>query len=90
MRDISAPELESALYKAFVDHRADSILITSRRQAFQIESAAYGVEKGWLHQTIDDSDEQSTAWIFRLTEAGKQHFGLVREATRKERNDATD
>lgn len=69
-------ELEAALYRAFVTGKANYIVITSRRQQFQIESASYGVDKGWLKQTIDNRDEQSTAWIYRLTKAGEKHFGL--------------
>jgi hypothetical protein len=68
---------EASLRRAFVDHYADYIVITSRRERFQIESASYGIEQGWLSGYMDERDEQSSAWILRLTEKGKEHFGLT-------------
>lgn len=69
-----APEYESALRRAFFDRRADSIVITSRRERFQMESANYGIEQGWLTGELDESDEQSAAFVCRLTDAGRKHF----------------
>jgi uncharacterized protein YbdZ (MbtH family) len=69
-------EYESALRRAFVDHRADCIVITSRRQQFQIESANYGIDQGWLTGKLDESDEQSASYVCRSTEKGREHFGL--------------
>jgi hypothetical protein len=69
-------EPEAALRRAFVDHHADYIVITSRRQQFQIESANYGIGQGWLKGEWDERDEQSAAWICRLTDQGRKHFGL--------------
>lgn len=70
-------EYEAALRRAFVDKRWDSIMIDSRRQEFQIKSANYGVEKGWIVGEWNDQDVQYTFWTGRLTEAGKKHFGLL-------------
>jgi len=67
---------EEILKIAFVDKKADYIVITSRRQQIQIEAASYGVEKGWLRQEVVEPDEQSTAWLFYLTDLGREHFGL--------------
>lgn len=70
-------EYEEALRKAFVENKWDSILIDSRRQEFQIRSANYGIEKGWIAGEWHDGDVQYTYWTGTLTEAGKQHFGLI-------------
>ena len=69
-------EYEASLRCAFVDRHADFIVIDSRRQQFQIESANYGVDQGWIKGTWDDRDEQSTVWIGRLTKKGRKHFRL--------------
>jgi hypothetical protein len=69
-------EYEAALRRAFVDGRADYIIITSRREQFQIEAANFGVYKGWLRGEWETWDEQSTAWVCRLTLEGRKHFGL--------------
>jgi hypothetical protein len=74
--DYTVAELEAALRRAFVDRRADYIVLTSRYQRFQIASANHGIDQGWLRGAWDDSDEQSTAFICRLTDAGRKHFGL--------------
>lgn len=73
-------EYEAALRRAFVERRADYIVIDSRRQEFQIKSASYGIDRGWLSGSIVESDPQSTAWVLRLTEAGREHFGVQRGA----------
>lgn len=72
----SNAEYESALRRAFVDHRADYIVITSRHQQFQIESANYGIKQGWLTDEFNEYDEQSAVWVCRLTKRGREHFGL--------------
>lgn len=72
----SNTEYESALRRAFVDNRASSIVITSRRQQFQLDAVSYGSEQGWLTGELDDSDEQSAAYVCRLTKKGREHFGL--------------
>lgn len=73
----SPQEYEDALRRAFVERRADYIVINSRRQQFQIESANYGVEQGWIKGEWHDIDEQSTAWTGRLTDEGRGHFGIT-------------
>lgn len=75
-RDPREAEYEAALKRAFVDRRADYIVITSRREQFQAESANYGIDQGWLSGEWDDRDEQSTAFVCRLTPEGRKHFGL--------------
>jgi hypothetical protein len=69
-------EFEASLRRAFVEHHADFIMIDSRRHVFLIESAAYGVERGWLTEKFIELDEQSSQLRYRLTAAGKRHFGL--------------
>jgi hypothetical protein len=76
MTDYQPHEYESALRRSFVEKRASCVVITSRRQQFQIEAVNYGIDQGWLEGEWDRSDEQSTAFVARLTEAGKRHFGL--------------
>lgn len=67
-------EREAMLHRAFVEKRAGCIVITSRRERLQIQSAEYGVERGWLAKTVDTEDEQSTAWVYRLTPKGRTYF----------------
>jgi hypothetical protein len=69
-------EYEAALRRAFVEKRAACVVISSRRQQFQIRCTNYGIEQGWLKGRWDDSDEQSTAFVARLTDEGRTHFGL--------------
>lgn len=80
LRDTDGPaEFEAALRKAFVAHRADFIFIDSRRMAFQLASASYGVERGWLRCRVHNEDEQSTWYEYRLTPQGRKYFGLPRK-----------
>jgi uncharacterized protein YbdZ (MbtH family) len=76
MSDWCNSDLEAALRRAFVDHSADYIIITNRREQFQIESANYGIDQGWLNSEWVERDEQSAAFVCRLTAEGKKHFGL--------------
>ena len=69
-------EFESALRRCFVERHADYWLVTSRRDQFGIEAGNFGIERGWLEGRLDTRDEQSTAWICRLTDKGREHFGL--------------
>ena len=73
---VQTVEYEDALRRAFVERRADYIVITSRRQQFQIASSGYGIEQGWLQGYWDTRDEQASAWVCRLTAKGREHFGL--------------
>lgn len=62
-----------SLVRAFRDGKADFILIDSRRQQFQIESAEYGLAEGLLYFEEKGSDiEQYTAYTYRLTAYGKE------------------
>jgi hypothetical protein len=69
-------EKEAMLRRAFVDHRADYIVISSRREWRQIESANYGVARGWLKSEWHEEDEQSAYVKYRLTPEGRKYFGL--------------
>lgn len=69
-------ELEAALQRAFVQHRADYIVIDSRRHQFLWEGARMGLDRGWLSCEVVEPDEQSTELRYRLTEAGRTHFGV--------------
>ncbi len=71
-------ELEAAIKRAFVDHRADFVIIDSHRDRFLIASAQLGVNKGWLSEKFVEIDEQSSQLQYRLTSEGKIHFGLNR------------
>lgn len=72
-------DYEDSLRKAFVDHRADYIVITSRREQYQIQAANYGLDQGWLYSQMDSTDEQSSAWVLRLTDKGKEYFGIPKK-----------
>ncbi len=74
--EISDEEKEAMLRRAFVQGRADYIVISSRREWRQIESANLGVDRGWLKSQWHDEDEQSTCVTFRLTDKGRKHFGV--------------
>lgn len=67
-------EKEAMLRRAFVDHRADFVTITSRHEERQLASVCYGDYMGWLQMSIDNRDIQSTVFIYRLTDAGRKHF----------------
>jgi len=79
MTQFVTEDLEAALRRAFIDKHAKCIVITSLHERFQIESAKYGVDRGWLRGEMDTSDEQSSVWICRLTEEGRRHFGLTKD-----------
>lgn len=68
-------ELEAALRRAFVQHRADYILIDNRRDRFLCESAKLGLDRGWISGEVLEL-EQSTEVRYRLTEGGRTHFGV--------------
>lgn len=73
---MTAAEYEAALHRAFVECHADCVIITSRREQFQIEAVNYGIGQGWLTGEWDERDEQSTVFICRLTDTGHEHFKL--------------
>ena len=76
MTQYTNEEFEDSLRRAFVERRADFIVITSRRERFQIGAANYGVDQGWLVGRMDTRDEQSSAWVCRLTDKGREYFGV--------------
>lgn len=69
-------EFEDSLRRSFVNNFADYIVIYDKRHRFLFESAAYGERLGWLSSEFVELDEQSSEMRYRLTEAGKKHFGL--------------
>ena len=69
-------EFEASLRRAFVNGKADYVVLYSRRQLFLGESAMYGEQRGWLEGKFIELDEQSSEIRYRLTDKGKQHFGL--------------
>ena len=74
-------ELEAALHRAFVEQRCDYIILDNRRAQFLCESAAFGMRSGWLSEHEwkgADGGEQDYALHYRLTLAGKKHFGVSR------------
>lgn len=69
-------ELEAALKRAFVERKADFIIVDNRFEQFLIESAILGREKGWLTEKFVEVDEQYSQYQYRLTDEGRKHFGL--------------
>ena len=72
-------EYEQSLRRAFVDRRADFIVLDSCRtgQGFLAPAIAYCFDLGWLYcSQYDTSDEQSSIAQFRLTDAGKKFLGI--------------
>jgi hypothetical protein len=70
-------EFEARTAKAF-RAGADYIFIDSRRQRFQFEAAEFCRERGWLTEPeFKEIDEQYAQQRYRLTEAGRQHWGLA-------------
>jgi len=67
-------ESGAMLSRAFKSSLTGCIVITSRRERCQIESANYGVNRGWLKCGLEGNDPQSQAWVCRLTEAGRKKF----------------
>lgn len=62
------------LCRGFVGNLDGCMVITSRRQTLAIGAANYGLTRGWLTGEWDTSDEQSHAYICRLTERGRAYF----------------
>lgn len=76
MTEPTDEELEAALRRAFVDRRWTTVVITSRREQFQIKSVNYGIDKGWLEGEMNEADEQSSFYEAWLTPEGRKHFGI--------------
>lgn len=76
-------ELEASLRRAFVDQRADFIILDSAHQKFLIESALFGFNQGWLTEKVNEPppwpSQDGASIEYRLTEAGRKHFGLEKK-----------
>jgi len=72
-------EPEAMLRRAFAPSLTGCIVITSRSERAQIQSANYGVIRGWLKCGFEGSDPQSQAWVCRLTKTGRKHFKKGRD-----------
>lgn len=75
---MSDAEKEAMLRRAFVDGRADFITVPyNKRYRAQLETAAYGEDQGWLKGEFNADDVQSTRITYRLTEKGREYFGIT-------------
>lgn len=70
-------DLEASLKRAFVNGKADYIILDSRRGPFLWAGVKFGMERGWLAERFVEIDEQSSQLQYRLTDEGKRHFGVV-------------
>lgn len=70
----SAREFKDSLIRAFRNRRADSIVLDDnmRGQKFLAACAAWAIDRGWLYNDCNQSDEQCKVSSFRLTRAGKK------------------
>jgi hypothetical protein len=69
-------EFEARTAKAFRSG-ANFIFVDSRRQRFQMEAAIYCRDNGWLDEEfIDNPEQQYAQYRWRLTEAGRRHWGI--------------
>jgi hypothetical protein len=71
-------ELEDSLRRAFANEEADYILVDGNtiRNEFLREGLHLAQSEGWLDNGEETGDEQYTAFKYRLTDKGKEHFGL--------------
>lgn len=70
-------EYEASLRRAFVDNRCDYVFVDSKHERYLIACASFGQDKGWLSfEELGSDEQQYTQWRYRLTEAGRKHFGL--------------
>ena len=69
-------EFEDRLKRAFVEGKADFIYVDSRRDRFLIECMHFGIGKSWIKAEMNYIEEQYSRWEGRLTNYGKQYFGL--------------
>lgn len=76
-------ELEASLRRAFVDARADYVVLHSRRQGpFLFAAAELGLREGWLfEQPWHGVDyDQDFELRYRLTDKGREHFSRSKAA----------
>lgn len=74
---ISDEEAEGMLRRAFVEHRVDFVVVSSRRQWRQILAIGYAEGRGWVKGEFHEIDTQSSCMTYRLTDEGRKHFGLA-------------
>lgn len=86
MPEFQEADLEGALRRAFMDRKADFIVVDGHdlRSEFLRESLALGLTQGWLvkDKNIDEDDwlgrsrGQWYAFTYRLSKKGKKYFGI--------------
>ena len=78
MQDYITKDLEDALRRAFVEKKAETILVDGDilRDNFLRESVSLGIEKGWLEVKSKLEEEQWTTLFYGLTKTGRNYFGL--------------
>ena len=74
-------EFEAQTAKAF-RAGADYIILNSRRQRFQAEAAQYCQDRGWLTEPewLESYEAQYGEYRYRLTDAGRAHWGIASKA----------
>ncbi len=67
-------EYQDSLYRAFIDSRADFIVLDSfmTGQKFRAAAVAWAVDNGLLYCSDIEDEGQSEIYAFRLTEAGRR------------------
>lgn len=78
--DIHKEEFEASLRRAFVDAKMDSVCLDGQSGRFLWATAGYALKMGWFAEPSETGSdyEQYTGYVFRLTDKGKSHFGLVK------------
>lgn len=70
---VDLEEVRQSLRKAFIEHRADFIIIDGWTHPWQSVAAAKAEELGYLTSTFHDSEEQQySCFRFRLTDEGRK------------------
>ncbi len=69
-------EREDSLRRSFVKHKADFITMDGHTNTWLRNTIAYGQEQNWLGEGTEGGDSQWTILSFRLTDLGKEHFGI--------------
>ena len=71
-------DLEGALRRAFVDRRWSSICVDGHdlRSEYLRQSISLGITEDLLKLDSTNESEQWTTMTYKLTEKGKQYFGL--------------
>jgi hypothetical protein len=74
--DFPETELEGSLRRAFVNHKADYVLMYRNSGQFLWDGVRLGVKNGWLEEKTVPIDDQETQVRYYLTATGKNHFGV--------------